>query len=50
MQAFEIEAVHNKFTKKFNVELHKHFTKKIACLMNQLTTQLWLVVKDLGHF
>ena len=28
MQAFEIEVVHNKFTKKFNVELHKYFTKK----------------------
>ena len=28
MQAFEIEAVYNKFTKKFNVELHKYFTKK----------------------
>ena len=30
MQAFEIEAVHNKFTKKFNVELHKYFKKKTA--------------------
>ena len=28
MQAFEIEAIHNKFTKKFNVELYKYFTKK----------------------
>ena len=32
MQAFEIEAVHNKFTKKFNVELYKYFTKKNSLL------------------
>ena len=35
MQAFEIEAVHNKFTKKFNVELHKYFTKKNKAIVNQ---------------
>ena len=33
MQAFKIEAVHNKFTKKFNVELHKYFSKKISLLI-----------------
>ena len=32
MQAFEIEAVHNKFTKKFNLELNKYFTKKNSLL------------------
>ena len=34
MKAFEIEVLHNKFIKKFNLELHKYF-KKRRNLLNQ---------------